>query len=105
FGADLRARGTFAQEAGIAAAAERELQRIDEDRLARAGLAGEHGEAPIEIDLELGHDHDVAQRQPPQHARPFSRGPRASGACASTSRSSSTRTDAGSARRAASGTP
>ena len=44
-GADLGARGAFAHHAGIAAPAERELQRVDQDRLARAGLAGQHREA------------------------------------------------------------
>ena len=51
-GADLGARRAFAHHAGVAAAAERELQRVDEDRLAGAGLAGEHREAAVELDLE-----------------------------------------------------
>jgi hypothetical protein len=38
-GRDLGARRAFAHHAGVAATAERELQRVDQDRLARAGLA------------------------------------------------------------------
>jgi hypothetical protein len=60
-GADLGSRGAFAHDAGVAAAAERQLQRIDEDGLACAGFAGEHREACIEIELERGHDDEVAQ--------------------------------------------
>ena len=41
-GADLGARRAFAHDAGVAAAAERELQRVDQDRLAGAGLAAQH---------------------------------------------------------------
>ena len=41
-GADLGARRAFAHHAGIGARAQRELQRIDQDRLAGAGLAGQH---------------------------------------------------------------
>ena len=44
-GADVGARRAFAHHAGVAAAAERQLQRIDEDGLAGAGFAGEHAEA------------------------------------------------------------
>ena len=44
-GADLGARRAFAHDAGVAAAAERELQRVDQDRLAGAGLAAQHREA------------------------------------------------------------
>jgi hypothetical protein len=44
-GADLGARRAFAHHAGVAAVAQRQLQRVDQDGLARAGLAGQHGEA------------------------------------------------------------
>jgi hypothetical protein len=67
FGADLRACGALAHHADIATAAERELQGVDEDRLAGAGLSGQHGEKPVELDLELGDDHEIAERQPAQH--------------------------------------
>ena len=44
-GADLGPRRALAHDAGIAAAAERQLQRIHQDRLAGAGLAGQDREA------------------------------------------------------------
>ena len=46
---------------------ERELQRIDQDRLARAGFAGQYREASVELDIERADDHEVAQGQTPQH--------------------------------------
>ena len=49
-GRQLGALGAFAHHAGVAAAAEQELERIDQDRLAGAGLAGEHGEAGAELE-------------------------------------------------------
>jgi len=61
FGADVCARRALAHHPGIAAAAERQLQRIDEDGLARAGLAGQHRKAAVEIDLEFGDDDEIAQ--------------------------------------------
>jgi hypothetical protein len=66
-GADLGARRALAHDAGVAPAAERQLQRIDQDRLACAGLAGQHREAGLEIDFEAADDHEVPQHQPPQH--------------------------------------
>jgi hypothetical protein len=44
-GAHLGARRAFADDAGVAAAAEGELERVDEDRLAGAGLAAQHRQA------------------------------------------------------------
>ena len=66
-GADLGSRRAFAHHACIAPAAERELQCIDQDRLAGAGLAGERREAALEVDLECGDDHEIAQGQSAQH--------------------------------------
>jgi hypothetical protein len=34
------------------AAADEQIERLDEHRLAGAGFSGEHGEAGVEIDLE-----------------------------------------------------
>jgi len=39
-------------KARVTAPAERERERIEQDRFARAGLAGEHGEARRAIDVE-----------------------------------------------------
>ena len=68
-GADLGARRAFAHHAGVAAAAERELQRVDQDRLAGAGLAGQHREAGAELDLERVDDDEVAEREAVQHGQ------------------------------------
>jgi hypothetical protein len=44
-GGDLAARRAFAHHAGVGARAQHQLQRVDQDGLAGAGFAGEHGEA------------------------------------------------------------
>ena len=66
-GGDLGAGCAFPHHAGFAAAAECQLQRVDEDRLASAGLAGEHGQAGAELELELVDDDEVAQCEAMQH--------------------------------------
>ncbi|EWS54707.1 hypothetical protein X551_02468 [Methylibium sp. T29] len=66
-GADLGARRALAHHAGVAAVAERELQRIDQDGLAGTGLAGERGEPGLQVELERGHDDEVAQGDALQH--------------------------------------
>ena len=63
---DLAARRAFAHEHRVRARTERELQRVDQDRLAGTGLAGQHREAGREFELEFMHDHEVAQADPPQ---------------------------------------
>ena len=67
-GSDIALRGTSADHRGIAAPAKRQRQCIEQDRLAGAGLAGEHGQAGGEIDVELVDDDDVADRKGGQHA-------------------------------------
>src|SRR5919108_3994069 len=52
FGGDLRALGALPHDDRIGAFSEHERQRIDEDRLPRARLAGEHGETAFELELE-----------------------------------------------------
>lgn len=66
-GGDVGARGALAQHAGVAALAQRQGQGVDEDGLARAGLAGKHGEARAEMDLGLFDDDEVADMQGAQH--------------------------------------
>ena len=61
FGADVGARRAFAHHAGVGARAQRQLQRVDQDRLAGAGLAGQHAEAVGKLEFELAHDDEVAQ--------------------------------------------
>ncbi len=67
FSADLGAHRAFAHQGGVGAVAQRQLQAVDEDGLARAGFAGEHGEAGAELHAQFGHDGHVAQRQAAQH--------------------------------------
>ena len=55
--------------AGVGARAEREAERVEQDRLARAGLAGEHAEPRLELQLEPLDEHDVMDGELPQHAR------------------------------------
>src|SRR5204862_6628964 len=67
FGGDLATRRALAHHAGVAAAAERELQRIDEDRLAGTGFAGEHREAVGPLDLERTDDDEIAKGESSEH--------------------------------------
>ena len=60
-GADFGPRCAFAYQRCVSAMAQSQLQRVDEDGLARAGLAGQHREARAQVDFELGDDHHVAQ--------------------------------------------
>ena len=69
-GADLGPQRAFAHHAGVAAAAERELQRVDQDGLAGTGFTGEHREAARQLDIERADDDEVAQRQAQPHAQP-----------------------------------
>jgi hypothetical protein len=52
-GGDVGARRALAHHPGVAAAAQRQLQRVDQDGLARAGLAGQHGEAGAQVHFQL----------------------------------------------------
>src|SRR5690606_25480558 len=44
-------------------------QRIEQDGLAGAGLAGQHGHAAVERQVELVDEDDIANRKRVQHAR------------------------------------
>ena len=68
-GRDLALLGAVAHEAGIAAAAERQREGIEQDGFARAGFAGQHREATGELDIEPFDQDDVTDRQTRQHAR------------------------------------
>ena len=61
--------GAGAHQAAVAAAAECQAQRVEDDRLAGAGLAGEHGQAAGEAELQAVDQHDVADREALQHRR------------------------------------
>jgi hypothetical protein len=66
-GAHLGALRPGAHHGRIGAVAERQLHRIHEDRLARAGLAGERGEARGEFQVEPVDDDVVADGKRAQH--------------------------------------
>ena len=59
----------MADQARIAAAAERQREGIEQDGFARAGLAGQHREATGEFDIEPFDQDDVTDRQTRQHAK------------------------------------
>ena len=66
---DLALLRAMAHQARIAAAAERQRERIEQDGFARAGLAGQHREATGEFDIEPFDQDDVTDRQTRQHAK------------------------------------
>ncbi len=66
---DLAVFGAMADQALIAAAAERQREGIEQDRFARAGLAGQHREATGKLDIEPFDQDDVTDRQTRQHAK------------------------------------
>ena len=68
-GRDLALLRAVAHEAGVAAAAERQRERIQQDGFARAGFAGQHGEATGEFDIEPFDQDDVTDRQTRQHVK------------------------------------
>ncbi len=68
---DLALLGALAHQRGVAAGAQRQRKGIEQDRLAGAGLAGQHGKARHEIDVEPVDQNDVADRKPGQHALSF----------------------------------
>ena len=60
----LRARPELAE---LEAVAEQERQRVEQDRLARARLAGQHGKAGGELDVERFDDDEISDGQETQH--------------------------------------
>ena len=65
--ADRRLPLPAAHQRALRAHAEREPQRIEQDRFAGPGLAGEHAEARPEFEIERFDQHDVADREAGQH--------------------------------------
>ena len=57
-----------ADQPGVGARAERQAERVEQDRFAGAGLAGEHAEARLELELEPLDEHDIVDGELPQHA-------------------------------------
>jgi hypothetical protein len=62
-----RLRRAPAHQPGVRALAGGEAQRIQDDGLARAGFAGERGEARADGEVQRLDQHDVADLQPDQH--------------------------------------
>jgi hypothetical protein len=65
--AHLGARRTRAHHIGVGTPADGERQRIDEDRLARARLAGQRREAVGELEVEPLDDHVVTNGESTEH--------------------------------------
>ena len=68
-GADLPLRLAMAHERAVAAPAERQRETVEQDRLARAGLAGEHAETFAKAQLEPVDQDDVTDGELRQHGR------------------------------------
>ena len=68
---DLALLGALAHQGGVAARAQRQREGVEQDRLAGAGLAGQHGKARREIDVEPVDQNDVSDRESGQHALSF----------------------------------
>ena len=68
---EVRARAALADDTGVASLAEDQRERVDQDRLAGAGLAGEDGEAGVELELERVDDDEVADGKRVQHGESF----------------------------------
>ena len=66
---DLALLHAVADEAGVAAAAQRQGEGIEQDGFARAGFAGQHRKATGKFDIEPLDQDDVTDRQTRQHAR------------------------------------
>ena len=60
--------GAAADQPDIGARAEREAEAVEQDGLARAGFAGEHGKAGTEAEIQLVDQHHIADGQCCQHA-------------------------------------
>ena len=61
-------RRAVAHQRSVAARAERQRQRIEQDRFAGAGFAGQHRKAGGEIDVQPFDQDDIADRQVREHA-------------------------------------
>ena len=66
-GGDFRARRAFAHQARIAAAAQGQLQGVDEDGLAGAGFARQHREARADVQVQRLDDDEILQGDALEH--------------------------------------
>jgi len=63
---------TAAHQPGLGAFAQRQPERVEQDRLARPGLAGEHAKPTLEGEVERLDQDDVADGKRGQHGPPVS---------------------------------
>ena len=68
-GGHLPFLGTVAHQRNVAAGAERQRKGIEQDGFAGAGLAGQHGQAGRDIEIEPIDQNDVADREAGEHDR------------------------------------
>ena len=66
-GGHLTLLGALAHQSRIAARAERERKRVEQDRFAGAGLAGQRGKAGAEVDVQAIDQNDVANGEAGEH--------------------------------------
>ena len=66
-GGDLALLGPLPHQRLVATRAQRQREGIEQDRLARAGFAGEHGKALGKIDVEPVDQDDVADGKSRKH--------------------------------------
>ena len=69
-GGDHRLLGARPHQPALGAPAERQPERIEQDRLAGAGLAGQHAQPRTKGEVEPVDQHDVANGEAEQHCRP-----------------------------------
>ena len=66
-GGELRALRTRPKLAELEAIAEQQGEGVEQDRLAGAGLAGQHREAAVELEIERFDDDEIADGQEAKH--------------------------------------
>ena len=67
---DARLGGAVPHERGVGPATDQQLDRLDDERLARTGLAGDGGEAGPEHEVQVGDDPEIDDVQLDQHRLP-----------------------------------
>ena len=65
---ELGPLGARPQLPQLEAIAEQQVERIEQDRLSRAGLAGQDREAGVELEVERFDDDEIADGQQAKHA-------------------------------------
>ena len=76
----------------VGAVAEHQPERVEQDRLARPGFAGEHAEPAAKIEVECLDQHDIADGQAGEHRQWLSAASRARHACGAALPTASART-------------